>query len=192
MRPLVEMGAQAAGKRRRCVGYKRTFTRYPQGVDRSGHSVRLSALMPLMWALGLSHRSVAHLLSALERPASMMSGWRAVQEADRAATRGLSKRAMSGNAPAMGADETIGKMRGKAKLVGFVADAESGRLLSIDMPVERDGEGFADWLIGHMERLGVEAVVTDDLSTSKPVVHGLGLERQVCITHVRKNAARCL
>ena len=45
------------------VGCKHAFTRYPQGVD----------------------RSAARLLSALERPASMMSGWRAVQEADKAA-----------------------------------------------------------------------------------------------------------
>lgn len=33
-----------------CVGCKRTFTRYPQDVDRNGRSVRLRALMPLMWA----------------------------------------------------------------------------------------------------------------------------------------------
>lgn len=41
----------------------------------------------------------------------------------------------------MGADETIVKARGKAKLVGFVADAESGELPGIDMLVERDSEG---------------------------------------------------
>ena len=59
-----------------------------------------------------------------------MGGWRAVQEA--------------GRVPMMGADEKIVKLRGKAKLVGFVADAESDRLLGIDMPVERDGDDFTD------------------------------------------------
>ena len=44
---------------------------------------------------------------------------------------------MSGKAPMMGADETIVKAKGKAKLVGFVAATESGELLSIDMLVER-------------------------------------------------------
>ena len=92
----------------------------------------------------------------------------------------------------MGADDTIVKVRGKAKLVGFVADAESGELLGIDMLVERDSHGFANWLKGYVERLGVEAVVTDDLSTYKPVVDGLGLEHQICVTHVRKNVARRL
>ena len=82
--------------RYRCADCGRSFTHYPQGVDRNGCSVRLRALMSLMWALGLSHRSVAHLLTALGCPASRMSNWRAVQEAGRAAVSGMSKRAMNG------------------------------------------------------------------------------------------------
>ena len=54
--------------------------------------------------------------------------------------------------------------------MGFVADTSIGELLGIDLPVERDSEEFADWLKGYMERLGVNAVVTDALSTYKPVV----------------------
>ena len=67
------------------------------------------------------------------------------------------------------------KVMGKAKLVGFVANAKNGDLLSIDMPADRDSDGFADWLKRYVERLGVKAVVTDDLSTYKPIVDGLGL-----------------
>lgn len=33
-------------------------------------------------------------------------------------------------------------------------------------------------------------MVTDGLSTYKPVVDRLGLDRQVCVTHVSKNPAR--
>ena len=40
--------------------------------------------------------------------------------------------------------------------------------------------------------MGVKAVLPDDLSAYKPVVDGLGLERQVCVTHARKNVARRL
>lgn len=53
---------------------------------------------------------------------------------------------MSGNASVMGADETIAKVRGKAKIVGSVADAESGELLGIAILVDMDSDGFADWL----------------------------------------------
>ena len=165
---------EVVAMRYRCVGCKRTFTRYPQGVDRNGRSVRLRALM---WAFGLARRSVGCVLTALGCPASWMSGWRAVQEAGKEAARGMSELAMNGGAPVIGADETIVKARGKAKLVGFVADAKSGEPLGIDMPVERDGDGFADWLKGYVERLGAKAVATDDLSIYKPVVNRLGLVR---------------
>ena len=177
--------------RYRCVGCGRAFTHYPQGVARNGCSVRLSALMSLMWVLGLSHRSVECVLTALGCPAYRMSSWRVAQEVGKAA-HGMGKSAMSDNAPAIGADETIVKARGKAKLVGFVADAKSGEPLGIDMLVERDSDGFAGWLKGYVVRLGAKAVVTDDLSTYKPVVDRRGLEHQVCVTHPRKNAARCL
>ena len=84
------------------------------------------------------------------------------------------------------------KVRGKAKLMGFmgfVADAESSELLSIDILVECDSDGFAGWPKGYVERLGVESVVTGDLSIYKPVIDKLGLEHQICVTNVRKNAA---
>ena len=57
----------------------------------------------------------------------------------------------------------------------------------MDVLVERDSEGFIKWLEGYVSRFGVEAMVTDDLSTYKPVVEHLGVEHQVCIAHVRKN-----
>ena len=86
-----------------------------------------------------------------------MSSWRVVQDVVRAAARDTSNRAMSGNAPVMGADETIVKVRSKAKIVGFVTDAESGELLGIDMLVECASDGLADWLKEYVERLGVES-----------------------------------
>ena len=61
----------------------------------------------------------------------------------------MRKRGMSGNVPVIGADETIVKVRGKAKIVGFVVDAESGELLGIATL----SDGFADWLKGYVERL---------------------------------------
>ena len=70
---------------------------------------------------------------------------------------------------------------------GFVTDAATGQLLGMDVLVERDSEGFIKWLEGYVSRFGVEAMVTDDLSTYKPVVEHLGVEHQVCIAHVRKN-----
>ena len=56
--------------------------------------------------------------------------------------------------------------------------------------VDRDSEGFMRWLQRYVSRFGVEAMVTDDLSTYRPVVERMGIEHQVCIAHVRKNVRR--
>ena len=47
----------------RCCDCGRTFINYPRGVDRNDQSHRLRGLAALRWALGLSLRSVSHLLS---------------------------------------------------------------------------------------------------------------------------------
>ena len=164
------------------------FTRYPQNVDRSGHSVGLRALMSLMWALAPSHRSVGCLLTALGCPASRMSGWRAVQEAGRAAARGMSERATC-KAPVIGVDETIVKARGKAKLVGFVADAASGDLLVIDMPVKRarDGSLTDD---GGMRLTDMEREVRNEPAPRRLAADLCGKWRSL-LCHKRMRRARC-
>lgn len=78
----------------------------------------------------------------------------------------------------MGADETVLKLRGEKTVVGFVTDAVTGRLLGMDVLVDRDSEGFVSWLEGYVGRFGVKAMVTDDLSTYKPVVERLGVDHQ--------------
>ena len=172
--------------RYRCRGCGRTFRHYPQGVDHHDQSMRLRGLAALSWALGLSLRSVSHLLSALGCELSRMSVWRDVQEAGSNSLNGWLIGHRGGRVRLMGADETVLKVGGKRVVVGFVTDAESGRLVGMDVLAERDSDGFVRWLEGYVSRFGVEAVVTDDLNTYKPVVEHLGVEHQVCIAHVRK------
>lgn len=56
--------------------------------------------------MGLSHRSVGCVLTALGCPASRMSSWRTVQEDAKTVARSMSARAMS-ETPVIGTDETI-------------------------------------------------------------------------------------
>ena len=166
--------SQVTVHRYRCVDCRRTFRHYPQGVDGHDQSLRLRGLAALSWALGLSLRSASHLLAALGRELSRMSVWRDVQESGSGALSGWLSRAR-GQVRLMGADETVVKLKGEKTVVGFVTDAESGRLVGMDVLVERDGEGFVRWLEGYVGKFGVEAMVTDDLSTYKPVVERLGV-----------------
>ena len=177
--------------RYKCVECGRTFRSYPSGVDGHAQSERLRAVAALSWALGLSHRSVGHLLTALGCELSRMSSWRDVQEAGKLAM-GECKGRVSERVRVVGADETVVKVKGEKSVVGFVMDAASGRLVGIDLLVERDSAGFMDWLSDYARELGVRAIVSDDLSTYKPVAEELGLEHQVCLAHVRKNVSRRL
>ena len=176
---------EVTAHRYRCCDCGRTFRHYPQGVDGHDQSIRLRALAALSWALGLSLRSVSHLLGALGCDLSRMSVWRDVQQAGTSALRGWLSRDR-GRVRLMGADETVLKVRGIRTVVGFVTDAESGQLAGMDVLVERDSDGFVRWLSGYVSRFGVESMVTDDLNTYKPVVEHLGVDHQVCIAHIRK------
>ena len=86
----------------------------------------------------------------------------------------------------IGADETVVRVKGETTVVGVVTDAETGRVLGLDVLVERDADGFMEWLGDFVSDYGVEAMVTDDLNTYKPVVRRLGIEHQICIAHARK------
>ena len=116
-----------------------------------------------------------------------MSVWRDVQEAGRNA-RGKHAGGAGGQVKAIGADETVVRVKGVKKVVGVVTDAETGQVLGLDVLVERDADGFMEWLGDFVSDYGVEAMVTDDLNTYKPVVRRLGIDHQICIAHVRKRA----
>lgn len=107
-----------------CVDCKRTLRHYPDGMDRHNQSIRLIGLAGLVWALGLLHRSVSHMLGALGCELSRMSGWRDAQEAGAGLGRWMSR--SRGRVSVMGADETVVKLRGEKTVVGFVTDAASG------------------------------------------------------------------
>ena len=52
--------------------------------------------------------------------------------------------------------------------------------------VERDADGFMEWLGDFARGYGVEAMIADDLSAYKPAVERLEIDHQICITRVKK------
>ena len=104
--------------RYRCTDCLRTFRHYPEGVDSHDQSLRLRGLGALSWALGLSLRSVSHLLAALGCCLSRMSVWRDVQESGSGALSGWVNSAR-GHVRVMGVDETVVRLKGKKTVVGL-------------------------------------------------------------------------
>ena len=161
------------------------FRHCPEGIDRGGQTRRMRGWAALAWALGLSPRSASHPLAAFGVSVSRMSVWRDVQEAGRNARRKQAGGAR-GRVRVTGADETAVRVKGVKTVVGAVADAETGQVLGLDELIERDADGFMEWLGDFASDYGVEAMVTDDLNTYKPAVRRLGIDHQICIAHVRK------
>ena len=139
----------------------------------------------LAWALGLSPRSASRLLAAFGVSVSRMNAWRDVQEAGRNA-RGKQVGGAGGRVRVIGADETAVRVKGVKKVVGAVADAETGQVLGVEALVERDADGFMERLGDFARDCGVEAMAADDLSAYKPAVERLGIQRQICAAHVKK------
>ena len=141
----------------------------------------------LAWALGLSLRSESHLLAAFGVSISRMSARRDVQEAGRNARRKQPGQAF-GHMAAIGADETVVRVKGEKAVAGVATDAATGEVLGLDVLVERDSDGFADWLRDFVRDFGVEAMAADNLSAYKPVVRRLGLDHRICVARVKKRA----
>ena len=78
------------------------------------------------------------------------------------------------------------RVNSEKTVVGVVTDAATGD--GAEALVERDSDGFMEWLGDFARDCGVEAMVTDDLNTYKPVVERLGIDHQICIARVRKRA----
>lgn len=175
-------------ERYRCSLCARTFRNYPKGVDRARQSQWLRVLAALMQALGLSCSATSHLLKAQGAGIAPVTVWRDVQVAGLALRRPRS----TGPVPVLGADETYVRVRGRTMALGVVTDAQTGETIGIEVLVEQDAAAFLRWLRRYVRPLGVQVLVTDDLSTYKPVAERLGLQHQVCIAHVRKNVTKRL
>ena len=93
---------------------------------------------------------------------------------------------------AIGADETVVRVKGEKAVVGVVTDAATGDVLGLDVLVKRDSDGFTDWLRDFARDFGGAAMAADDLSAYKPVVRRLGPDHQICVAHVRKWAGNRL
>jgi len=140
--------------------------------------MRLMKLCVIMWSLGLSHRSVALILSAFGVQLSHMSAWRDLQEAGQTIRRKLQWK----SARIVGVDGAW--VSGKGIMVAV--DMGDGELLALAEIDEKDKEAVAAWLKLLKQKQKIGAVVTDDLATYKEIADDLELGHQVCQFHVRR------
>jgi len=164
--------------RYKCTSCQRTFREYPQGVSPAQQSERLMKLCVIMWSLGLSHRSVALILSAFGLSLSHMSAWRDLQQAGGA----IRQKLMWKPARVVGVDGAW--MKGKGIMVAV--DLGNGELLALAEVDEKEKGAVKTWLKVLKQKHKIGAIVTDDLATYKEIADELELGHQVCQFHVRR------
>lgn len=171
-----------------------TFRHYPQGVDRADQSKRLRCLAALAWSMGLSLRGVGTIFSAFGQGLgiSRMSVWRAVQEmAGQLRTRAKAAQGKH-QVRVLGVDGAWIRLKGKTTGVMVAVDMGDGQMVGMEVLDEHDPQAVCDWLRPLVTELGVQVIVTDDLTTYNSVEEELKVERQVCYFHMRRWVGKAL
>ena len=175
--------------RHQCMRCQRTFRVYPPGVTKGAQqTARLKAMSVLLYVLGLSYGGVADFLNALGVPIGKTTVYENVQAAGiQARQRQRATREMGGKRAAIGSDGTYVKVKGEKMGIQVVVDDATEDLLGLDIMVSEGAEEVADLLREVAEQVEAEVLVSDDLESYKEVADELGLDHQICRSHVKRN-----
>jgi transposase-like protein len=172
----------------RCLKCKRTFRVYPQGVSEAQQSDRLKGITVLLYVLGVSYGGVSDFTVALGCGVSKTTVYDNVQEAGEKARKRQQRTVKQGGKRAViGADGTYVKIKGEQVGIEVVVDDESGELLGLDILVSENSEEVLDIIRDVAEDVEADVIVSDDHGAYKEVVTELGLDHQICRSHVKRN-----
>jgi transposase-like protein len=171
-----------------CLRCKRTFRVYPQGVTKDHISRRVKGLGILLYLLGLSYGAVSLALDALGVYMCKSRVYDAVQAAAERVP-GMKREEVFERirTPALGGDVTSVKVKGKWFPLGLTVDDTTGLALTVDGLSGEDVTTLKEWMKPIAKTVGAEILVTDDADAFKTVADELGLDHQVCKSHVKRN-----
>jgi hypothetical protein len=179
---------QVPAHRYQCLRCGHTFRLYPPGVTHDHTSQRLQGLAVMLYLLGLSYGATSLALEALGAYLAKSTIYYAVQAAA-AAVPGLKRNAVfeALKTPALGADVTSVKVKGRWLPLGLSVNPLDGLVLSIDCLHGAESDQLRQWLEPIAEAVGAEILVTDDADGFKTAADELGLQHQVSGSHVKRN-----
>jgi hypothetical protein len=142
----------------------------------------------MLYLLGLSYGATSLALEALGVYMAKSSIYEAVQAAAEKVP-GMERREVFDGlrTPALGGDLTSVKCHGEWLQIGLAVDDLTGLVLTVDKLPAEDAEALKEWLQPVAEAVEAELLVTDDADGFKAVADELGLEHQVCKSHVKRN-----
>ncbi len=174
--------------RYQCLKCGRTFRVYPEGVSGAQISGRVKGLAVMLYLLGLSYGAVCLALEAIGVSMSKTLVYETVQEAARRIPDLKRECVFEGmHTPALGADLTSVKCKGKWLPLGITVDPITGLALSIDALSAEDTQTLKEWIEPIAQRVGAQVLVSDDADGFKTIADEIGVQHQVCKSHVLRN-----
>jgi len=142
----------------------------------------------MLYLLGLSYGATCLALEGLGVAMSKTSVYEAVQAAAEKVP-GLKRKQVFGgiHTPALGGDLTSVRCKGTWLTLGLAVDDTTGIVLTVDKLPAEDANTLKAWIGPVAEAVGAELLVSDDADAFKTVAEELGLEHQVCKSHVKRN-----
>ena len=175
--------------RLKCLRCKRTFRVYPQGVSKGAQqSARLKGMSVLLYVLGLSYGAVADFLTALGLEIGKTTVYENVQAAGMKSRQCQSQAVeRSKKRTVIGTDGTYVKVKGEKVGLQVVVDDRTGDLLGLDLIVSEEKEEVLDLVRQVAAQVEAKVMVSDDWGSYQEVADDLGLDHQICRSHVQRN-----
>ena len=180
--------SEVLARRYECLECRHTFRVYPQGINHKQFSQRVIGMAVMLYLLGLSYGAVVLMLEALGLWIGKTTVYEAVQAvAERVPGMRQANLLQGYRTPALGADLTSVKCKGKWLPLGVTVDALTGLTLSIDKLSAEDAQTLKEWLEPILDTVDAQVLVTDDADALKTAANENGVYHQVCKSHVGRN-----
>lgn len=172
-----------------CLRCGRTFRVYPRGVSKgTPQTDQVKGMSVLLYVLGLSYGGVADFLGALGIAIGKTTVYENVQAAGRRSRQRQRQSVQEGGPRAVvGSDGTYLKVKGVKVGLQVVVDDQTSDLLGLDLIVSEESQEVMDLLKDITHQVQAEVLITDDWGSYQEVADELGLEHQICRSHVTRN-----
>ena len=177
-----------ASQRWRCMKCNRTFRTYSPGISNAQQSNRLKAMSVLLYVLGLSYGGVADFLEALGVGIGKTTVYDNAQAAGVVSRqRQKHDRETGGVHTVIGSDGTYVKIKGVKVGIQVVVGDSSQDLLGLELTLSENRPEIVSLIEEIAQEVEAEVLVSDDLGSYQEVADELGLQHQICRSHVRRN-----
>jgi len=171
-----------------CLRCKRTFRTYPIGISNAQQSNRLKAMSIILYVLGLSYGAVADFLEALGVGIGKTTVYENVQAAGITSRKRQKQERETGKIhKVIGSDGSYIKIKGVKIGIQIVVGDRNQDLLGLELTMSENSPEIVAMIEAIAEEVEAEVLVSDDLGSYQKVADDLGLDHQICRSHVTRN-----